>query len=421
MSPRGLRILILSIYHDPEPIPKTGELARELRRRGHDVTVVTAFPHYPSGRLYAGYRLALWRWEIRDNVRVLRTFIVPYHGQNGLLRMVNYTSWMLSSIQSAWLTPPCDVMYVWHPPLTVGVSAWIISKLKRVSYVYDVQDLWPESALASGILRPGPLVSFLYRLADWVYRRAPRILVVSGAAARHLQARGVDDGKVSVAHHWVDTTAFNRPPARDVRTQFGWTDRFVVMFAGNLGMVQGLETVIEAATLLRNRSDVVFVFVGDGSDRERLEALARQNRLENVRFVGHHPQEEMPTFMAAADALLVHLRRSAISDHAIPTKILSYMAAARPILCATQGAAADLIRDADAGLSVPPSDAAALAQAVTELAALAPEERQRLGRNGRAYLAAHYSKHVIIDEYERILHSVTAQETSTSMKAQTRA
>ena len=125
------RILIVSIYHDPEPIPKTGELARELQRRGHQVTVVSAFPHYPSGHLYEGYRLGLWRWEVRDGVRILRTFIYPYHGRSSALRMLNYVTWMISSIQAAWLAPRCDVIYVWHPPLTVGVSAWVLSKLKR--------------------------------------------------------------------------------------------------------------------------------------------------------------------------------------------------------------------------------------------------------------------------------------------------
>src|SRR6478672_2061542 len=234
------RILILSIYHDPEPIPKTGELARELQRRGHDVTVVTAFPHYPSGYLYPGYRLAPWRWETRDGIRILRTIICPYHGTRGSLRMLNYATWMISSIQAAWLAPACDVMYVWHPPLTVGVSAWIISKLKRVRFVYDVQDLWPESALASGLLRPGPAADALYRLADWVYARAPRIFVVSDAAAAELRRRGVDEAKISVAPHWVDTAPFARESARDVRAEFGWNGAFVVMFAGNLGMVQGL-------------------------------------------------------------------------------------------------------------------------------------------------------------------------------------
>jgi glycosyltransferase involved in cell wall biosynthesis len=407
-----MRVLILSIYHDPEPIPKTAELARELRRRGHEVTVVTAFPHYPSGQLYPGYRLALWRREVRDGVRVLRTFIYPYHGERSSLRIVNYLTWMISSIQAAWLAPPCDVLYVWHPPLTVGVSAWIISKLKRVPFVYDVQDLWPESALASGLMRPGRLVDVLYRLADWVYRHAPRILVVSDAAAAYLGERGVPAQKISVAHHWLDSAPFERDSTRDVRAEFGWGEKFVVMFCGNLGMVQGLETVIEAAARLRDRSDTAFVLVGDGSDRDRLERLATDRKLSNVQFVGRHPAADMPAFMRAADVLLVHLRRSHIADHAIPTKILSYFAAGRPVVCATSGAAADLVRAANAGVTSEPGDAGALVEAVMRLRSLSPESRAALGRNGRVYLHAHFEKLSVIDGYERVLQSLARPDTA---------
>jgi colanic acid biosynthesis glycosyl transferase WcaI len=400
------RILILSIYHDPEPIPKTGELARELLRRGHEVTVVTAFPHYPSGHLYPGYRLAFWRRETRAGVRVLRTLIFPYHGRRGILRILNYISWMLSSIQAAWLTPPCDVMYVWHPPLTVGVSAWIISKLKRVRFVYDVQDLWPESAVASGLLRPGRLVDVLDRMADWVYARASHILVVSDAAAESLRRRGVDRQKISVAPHWVDTAPFARPSSRDVRSEFGWQGKVLLMFAGNLGMVQGLETIIEAAALLRERQDVVFALVGDGSDRPRLEAMAAGRQLTNVFFAGRHPADEMPDFLRAADALVVHLRRSEIAEHAIPTKILSYFAAGRPIVCATAGVSADLVRSANAGLICPPGDAPALATAVLELVRMPAESREHFGNNGRAYLHRHFEKETVIDGYERMLDTL---------------
>lgn len=419
-----MRILILTIYHDPEPIPKTGELARELQRRGHDVTVVTAFPHYPSGQLYPGYRLAPWRWEHREGVRVLRTYIYPYHGSRSSLRMLNYATWMLSSMQAAWLAPSCDVIYVWHPPLTVGISAWIISKLKRVPFVYDIQDLWPESALASGLMRPGRLVDMLYRLAGWVYRQAPRILVVSQAAASYLRDRGVDASKISVAHHWLDTRPFERETTRNVREEFGWSRKFIVMFAGNLGMVQGLETVIEAAALLRDakvEESIEFILVGDGADRPRLERLISEKGVTNVRFAGQHPSSEMPAFMRAADVLLVHLRCSQIADHAIPTKILSYMAAGRPVLCATGGAAADLIRSAEAGIVTDPGDAAALVEAVVHLASLSPEAREQLGQNGRAYLHAHFEKQAVIDEYERVLSEMAAARRSRRPQAEERA
>jgi glycosyltransferase involved in cell wall biosynthesis len=253
-------------------------------------------------------------------------------------------------------------------------------------------------------------VGALYRLADWVYARADRLLVVSRSAASYLASRGVDSGKIVIARHWVDTTPFETPPLRDVRAEFGWRQKFVVMFAGNLGMVQGLETVVDAAALL-TRDDLQFVLVGDGADRERLAQLCAQQKLTNVVFAGPHPSAEMPAFFAAADALLVHLRPSEIANHAIPTKILAYLASGRPIICATGGAAAELVNDADAGLTLPPGDAVALAAAVERLAAMAPGERQRLGENGRRYLHARFAKAEVIDSYEQILTAVVHERT----------
>ena len=398
-----MRILILTIYHDPEPIPKTGELARELKRRGHDVTVVTAFPHYPSGTLYDGYRLRPWQWEVRDAVPVLRTFIYPYHGTRASLRMLNYASWMISSMAAAWLAPRCDVIYVWHPPLTVGVTAWVLGKLKGAPVVYDVQDLWPESAEAAGMVVRGRLVDFMYWLADWVYARMDRILVVSEPARKYLVGRGVAPAKISVASHWIDDSAFEAPASsRDVRAELGLEDRFVIVFAGNLGMVQGLETVVEAADRLRD-SRVCFLLVGDGSDRERLEREAQRRGLTNVVFAGRHPASRMPDFYRAADALLVHLRPSLIAGLAIPTKVLAYLAAAKPIVCAVPGATADLVRTAGAGPVVPPGDPDALAAAIRDLAGTSPHQRTAMGEGGRRYLATHFQRHEVIGDYERVL------------------
>lgn len=403
-----MRVLILTIYHDPEPIPKTGELARALQERGHEVTVVTAFPHYPDGNLYPGYRLRPWAWETRDGVRVLRTYIYPYHGTRALLRIVNYLSWMISGVAAAWLTPPCDVIYVWHPPLTVGVTARILSVLKRAPFVYDMQDLWPESALASGLLKPGPLVSMLHALARWVYRRADRILVVSDTTARYLAGRGVEPAKIRIAKHWVDESIFDTARStRDVRAELGLGDRFVAMFAGNLGLVQGLDTLLDAAALLREEPMAV-VFVGDGADRARLEARAREMGLSNVRFAGRHPATAMPDFFRAADALLVHLRPSAIAGHAVPTKMLAYLAAGRPIVCAVPGAAAELAHQSGAGPVIPPGDPHALANALRHLAAMPASAREALGARGRAYLHEHFNRFRVIGEYEAILREAAA-------------
>jgi colanic acid biosynthesis glycosyl transferase WcaI len=227
--------------------------------------------------------------------------------------------------------------------------------------------------------------------------------VVSDRAAAYLRSRRVDGAKILVARHWFDDSAFKAERSRNVRAEFALDGRFVAMFAGNLGLVQGLETLVDAAARLRDRADIVFAVVGDGSDRARLEARVRELQLTNVRFLGHQPASAMPDFYSAADALIVHLKRSEIADVSIPTKILAYLAAGRPIVCASGGAGADLMAEAGAGPIVEPGDAGGLAAAVASLSVLSGKEREQLGARGRRYFDEHFERARVIDFYERAL------------------
>src|SRR2546421_10374535 len=159
-----MRVLILSQYYSPEPVPKPAELAQALIERGHSVAVITGFPNYPAGRLYRGFRLAPMRRERIDGVPVTRTFEFPYHGTSVLGRIINYLTFMLSAPLGSLFAPRCDAIYVWHPPLTIGISAWMIARMRRVPFVYDVQDIWPETAVVSGLLQRGPLGHLLRKL-----------------------------------------------------------------------------------------------------------------------------------------------------------------------------------------------------------------------------------------------------------------
>ncbi len=400
-----MRVLILSQYYDPEPIPKPSELAGELKRRGHDVFVVTGFPNYPSGVLYPGFRLALLRREKINGVPVLRTFEFPYHGKSSLGRILNYISFMFSSLLGAFLTPACDVIYAWHPPLTVGVAAVFISLVKRVPFVYDVQDIWPESIVLAG----WNLSPFMIRVMHWmelfVYRYADRILVVTEGAKKNLVAKGVPAEKVVVASHWVDEALFlqERGEVHDVRAQYGIGTRFMVMFAGNMGLMQGMDTIIYAAEKLRQHKEIIFALVGNGVDLERLQSMVSALQLSNVLFIERQPMSEMPHFLSSADALVIPLRDSHLSDCIIPTKTFAYLAAGRPILAAANGACADLVRKANAGLVVSPDSPEAVASAVLHLYKTPVSSREQMGRNGRSYLLSHFSKERVVSKYEQIL------------------
>lgn len=407
-----MRVLILSQYYAPEPVPKPSELADALVRRGHSVTVLTGLPNYPSGNLYPGFRLRPLARETVDGIPVVRSYEYPYHGTRAIGRMLNYASFMVSAVLASIAVPRVDVIYVWHPPLSVGVAAALIARLRRIGFVYDVQDIWPESAVLSGLLRPGSLVTFMSRLERVVYRFADHLLVVTEGARQNLLSKGVPPARVSVGKHWIDDALFAAPggPGREAtRQEHGWTDRFVLLFAGNIGLVQGLDTVIDAAAALPATSNALIAIVGDGSDRQRLQDRARALGLgDRVQFLSRRPMGEMPALFDAADALLVHLKKSELSRLVIPTKTLAYLAAGRPIVMAMEGAAAEVVSAAGAGVSLPSGDPAALAAAVERLRELSETEREAMGVRARAYLKAHFTRDVVIPEYEAILQRVAA-------------
>jgi colanic acid biosynthesis glycosyl transferase WcaI len=408
-SDRGIpeacvRVLVLSQYYRPEPVPKPSDLAEGMRRRGHEVTAVTSFPNYPSGRVYPGWRQRPVRREVVDGVTVVRVWTFPYHGKSTIGRFINYGTAMMAQIAGALCAGPCDVIYVWHPPLSMGLAAWIVGRIKRAPFVYDVQDIWPESAVLAGMLTNPSLVRLTHRIARFIYKRASHILVVSDGARANLIEKGVPPTKVSVAAHWIDDRLFEQADGElaPLRREYGLEGRVIVMFAGNHGVVQALGSVIDAADLLRE-TNITFVMVGDGSDKQRLRELAAGKRLQNVVFVDRHPLERMPAILRAADALLVHLKDDPLTDLIMPTKTIAYLASGKPIVMAMRGAAAELVERAGAGVVAPPEDAAALADACRTMATMTAADRLRLGRNGREYLRAHHTLEHVLADYERVL------------------
>ena len=254
-----MKILVLSHYFTPEPITKPLEIAEALRDEGHSVQVVTGFPNYPNGKLYPGYPLRLFRRDTIAGIPVIRTWVYPSHGSSRVGRLLNYASFMLSSIAGGLVAGRFDAMYVWHPPLSIGVSAAAIAALRQRPFVYDVLDIWPESAIATGFLRPGRLFNLLARVETFVYRRAAHLFVVTEGAKASLIGKGVPPEKISVAPPWYDDADMRHvaPSDRDaVRSHEGWHGRFVVMFAGNMGVLQGLENLVHAAAApARRRRD----------------------------------------------------------------------------------------------------------------------------------------------------------------------
>jgi glycosyltransferase involved in cell wall biosynthesis len=244
-------------------------------------------------------------------------------------------------------------------------------------------------------------------LEKYIYKRAAHILVVTDGAKQNLLDKGVPDEKITVAPHWYDDADFRNIAAgarETIRAQQRWCDRFVVMFAGNIGALQGLDTVLRACQLVPSTSNILIAFVGDGSDKTRLLNLARELGVDNrVEFLSRQPQSAMGGYFAAADALLVHLRASSIASLVIPSKTIAYLAAGKPILMASVGAAADLVARAEAGITLSPDDPKALAQAAVDLANVSPAERDEMGRRGRRFFEHHFTKAATLPIYLDVL------------------
>jgi glycosyltransferase involved in cell wall biosynthesis len=404
-----MRILLLGQFFDPEPTFKGLAFAKKLAERGHHVEVLTGFPNYPGGQVYPGYRIRFKQIERFDGIRVNRVPLFPSHDKSSIKRVANYTSFMLSAATiGAGLIEKPDVIYCYHPPATSGGAAVVLSRLNRCPFVYDIQDLWPDTVATSGMLQNRTALAMIDRWCRWVYRNAAHITVLSPGFKTRLIERGVPKDKITVIYNWADETKM-QVVERDenLARSLGMAGKFNITFAGTMGLGQALDTVLDAAGLLCERVPAIqFVFVGGGIERERLEATARRRSLTNVLFLPRQNPEQMPPLFALSDVLLVHLKDDPLFRITIPSKTQTYMAVGKPILMAVQGDAADLVARADCGVVCPPEDARALADAAVWLFQMSPAERAAMGARGCEFYRRELSMDVGVSRFEEIFRQV---------------
>jgi len=408
-----MRILILSQYYYPEPVEKVHDLARGLVRKGHEVQVITGFPCYPQGEIYSGYRQSVAAEDELDGVRITRIPQLPDHSTSAIKRALYYLSFALSAATIGLVKARrADVMLVYQAALPIGLSAGLISKLRRIPLVPDVVDLWPESVVASGMLTNRIAIGALRYAARLVYALSDEIIVVTDGFRRSLRALGVPDEKMTVVHNWMPSeTYLGGESGADEADRGAFSRRFNIMYAGNMGPSQDLATVIEAASLLRDLPDVQFVLAGGGLELDALTKLVQQRGLTNVLFLGRRPPASMPALYALADVLLVHLKPDSLSDVSIPSKTFSYMASGRPVLMAVRGDAEKFMAENRFGLSARPSDPESLAEAVRALHTMPGEERERMGQAALRSYRRKYCSEVQIDRVAELLARVAGQVT----------
>ena len=398
-----MRLGILTQYYPPEigaPQARLSELARRFVERGHEVFVLTAMPNYPRGHIYPGYG-GLFCQEKRDGVSITRVYIHPMKSVKMVHRLANYFSFVFSSLVVGIGTlPRVDYLITESPPLFLGISGYLLSRLKGARWVFNVSDLWLESALRLGLIGEGWRLRAARALEAFCYHKAWLITGQSREIVEDIQQRFPH---VSTYHlsNGVDTNLFC-PERRSANARRRLADEkaCIAIYAGLHGVAQGLEQVLEAAARLKALDDLCVVFVGDGPEKERLVEQSRALGLTNIRFMDPCPHEAMPALLASADIALVPLRDRL--PGAVPSKLYEAMGVGLPVVLVANGEAADIVRETQAGVVVSPGDVETLATALRVLAKDA-DKRKQLGDSGRQAAVARLDRQAIADAFVSLL------------------
>lgn len=395
-----MRILLHTQYYPPEigaPQNRLSDLACELQSLGHQVVVLTAMPNYPTGKIYPGYG-GILRKEMLDGIPVHRAWILPSNSRSLLPRLVSYFSFVLSSLLAGLFLPKFDLILTESPPLFLGISGYLLSRIKRARWVFNISDLWPASAVELGMIQPGSvgykvgiaLEKFLYSKAWLVTGQSKTILANITGRFPRINAYHLSNG-VNVAQF---TPVENCQPVEKLR----------VVYAGLHGLAQGLEQILAAVALLGDVNPFEVLFIGDGPEKQRLIELAGSLGLDKVQFLDPLPKSRMPAMLSTADILLVPLKVQLTG--AVPSKLYEAMAMSKPVVLVAESEAAAIVQDANCGLVVRPGDVAGIADALRFLLAH-PERRREMGANGRRAAENKYDRAVIARNFSRCLEDLT--------------
>ncbi|MDA8613518.1 glycosyltransferase family 4 protein [Gammaproteobacteria bacterium] len=400
------RILLITQWFDPEPTFKGLLFAKELVARGFEVEVITGFPNYPGGTLYDGYRIKLIQKEIIEGVLISRVPLFPSHDNSKLGRIANYLSFAFSSLlYGLFFAKRPDVIYAYHPPLTVGISASIIKLFRQVHFVLDIQDMWPDTLKATGMISNPGLLGFVSKVCSFVYSFATKIVVLSPGFKSLLIGRGVPDTKIEVIYNWADEKALRNATSVKPK-EFDSIQGFKVLYAGNIGKAQGLDVILDAALILKDVPNLHFLVLGRGLELDDLKRRTNDLNIDNVHFLPSVGKDKVGSFLGSADALLIHLNSNPLFEITIPGKTQAYMSAGKPIIMGVRGDAMNLVLKADCGVCFEPEKPDTLAEAIKNLMLLDPADIQRLGENAERFYYENLSVKIGVDSFAKIFKEV---------------
>lgn len=408
-----MKILFINQYFPPEIEPsasKVHDLACKLVEHGHQVTVITGFPNYPSGIIPIEYRRKLYRSEVQNGVKVLRTFLIPSPNGGFVRRILNQLSFLVSAILRGLLVERPDVIVTSSPPLEVGLAGYLLSRIKQVPFVFEVRDVWPKAAVVLGVLRNKALIVGAEAIEQFLYRWASKVVAVTQGVQTHVIEQGAARNKVVLIPNGADTDLFH-PNNKNgsLQAELALTGKFIAIYAGTHGLQASLASVLQAASFLRTYKEIVFLFVGNGAEKSALLRLSEQLGLPNVVFLDQQPRKRLAQFLAMSDVGIVHTSKDPFFEGYLPVKIFEYMAAGCPILLGANGESLTLIEEAKAGIWVGPENPQGMAEAIMMLYKN-PDLRQKLGQNGREYAARYFSRTILVLRYQEVLTSVLNQD-----------
>jgi len=400
-----MNICIISMYYHPEPVARPHDLACILRQYGHEVRVITTLPNYPHGKIYSNYRQKLFRWEKIEGIDVFRIPNIISRSRSKLLRIISYSSFTINAIIFGSMVIK-DIDAIWT--YQIGLPGLIVAKWLCVPSIHEVQDLWPDWGVASGMIHQKWIFHILNNQEKLLYKHSKKIVTITRSFRNKLIQKGVQSDKIEIISNWANDRNFHAA-AYDYKLakMEGLSDYFNITYIGNIGAAQSLDVIMEAAHLLADIKDLQFVIIGDGVEKPRLEKKANEYRLKNVLFLGSRPQEKAALYMAMSDILFIHLKRDPIYEITIPSKTFGYLASGKPILAAAEGELAELIQRTKSGLVCKPEDATGLAETARQFRKMTKKQRTAMGDAGIKAINNFYSKKSLGKLYNHLFIDIT--------------
>jgi len=406
---KQVRILFLSHFYPPEmggAAARISGLAKWLVKFGHDVTVITGYPNYPTGKIYPEYKNKKNKIEFIDDVQIIRSKVLPVSYQSILVRLLNYFTLFFTALWNGIRKRNnFDIIIASSPPLTIGILGLILSKIYKIPWILDIRDIWPDVAVEAGMLKENGFVDRLSKkLANYLYNHATHLTPVTESKLTKIKRVGIPINRMSIVSNGVDFDLINNAKQKNWRSELGLENKFILAYAGLIGIAQGVNVIIETAIQLKEENDIHFLIVGEGVEKQKLQDYAKSLRLNNITFLPSLLKESVPSLLTTSDIALIPLVSDKLQD-AVPSKLLEAWACKLPVILIAGGEAADIVNKANGGIVVNSNDIAGIMTAIIKLKD-SPKLVNQYSENGFDYVSINYDRESLARKMEKVILNI---------------